>query len=1233
MRKRFFASFIAIAALAITASGYSNSSKCYINPGHGGHDSDDRPTDLPTELGFTGSQRFYESDGTLARGKFLCAFLENVGVSTKMSRTTNYSSDDLNLSTIAAQSNSYGGYFISLHSNGANNSANYVISEYCGTRSSNSTEKVSGSKKFAYTAAVQHDKNRLTDVTYSTPRAINDYAFNGWNLGVLRTNTQVGYLVESWFHDYRPETLRMKGDAYNRYLAWQLARAYMEYPKGNASGIKGCVVGDIRNTSKGCGYSKYTHRNRDSYLAVNGAKVELINSSGTVVQTMTTDNWHNGVYAFFDVAAGSYTVRVSKSGYKTQTASVSVSNGNSSLKRFNLVEGQNTGITTSPVSVAHGTVYIGSQSTKTVNVTTTGFSTDVSVSVSGAGFTVNTSTLKAGNSSFTVTFKPTKTGYHTGTVTLKSGSFSATVTLSGEGKNPPLTFTEGWNFSEKSGKKNSQWLSTYSKARNMDFGAGKLYVVNAEDGKIAVVNAQTGEFIKDLDMTGVSGGALKVIDVKYFDGKIVACNLASNANDNSKTLKVYVWDNDDAKPRVLLNTTKYDGKARIGDCIGLNGNLTNGYIFFAAGSASEQTEVIRYNIVNGICSGEPDALTPLKEDGDNGEPVKLGLSPRVIPESPFNFWAVGQQYYPTSFKYGKVYCSMNPAALGKVVHGNAFGAFEYRGTTYGVATTYQNATGAETLTLGRAVLADITNGWAQCEALGSYPAAGMGTTRNTSMSTSVATRVNGSDGVEMWVLIHNQGIAYYKYGKVPTYDITPDTTTRVMVSESKVDMGAIDWQTTKSRTITVTGNNLKGDIKLALSGANASLFSLSTTTISQSAGSGYVTIKYAPDAVASHSATLTITSPGIAKIVVPITGSMKEEPSVKGNFQRLGGLWYYHIPAGGTHEAENLVVLNNCSEQHGRAIADPVLVRYLVERGQVWFWNYTTQKTNGRVTIANIGSDGYVVCPANCYAMLFQNSVENETEGSGYDNADNNIIDFSNIGTYGTDTGSSFTGVTDLRGLGYFKNIATLNLSRAKYANYASCSKLTSVDLSQNTKLTNVNLAYNSLTSIDLSANTALTSVNVEGNGITVKPLETTVGGNKTYYLPMKQIAGIIGNGFNVAAMQTGSLKGGELTTINGESAIKFVDDVIYYDYNNGYKGTAVSKTSKFFLRGKASESSKKGDVNMDGFVDVNDVTTLISKILGQNPSPFNEAAGDIDGNGTHDVNDVTSIIGLIVTE
>ena len=518
MMKKLFSTLVFAMALSLSASAASNSSKCYINPGHGGHDSDDRPTDLPKELGFTTSQRFYESDGNLVRGQKLSAFLNALGISTKMSRTTNYSSDDLALSTIASQSNSYGGYFISLHSNGANNSANYVISEYRGTASTNSTEAVSGSKKFALTAAQQHDVNKLTDVTYSTPRALNDYSFNGWNLGVLRTNTQVGYLVETWFHDYRPEALRMKSDVYNRFLAWQLARAYMEYPKGNSAGIKGCVIGDIRNTAKTCGYSSYTHRNRDNYLAVNGAKVELLNSSGTVVQSMTTDNYHNGVYGFFDLTAGTYTVRVSKSGYKTQTATVTVSNGKSTLKKFDLSEGTDSGISSNVTSVSFGTVYVDKSSTKTATITTTGVSSALSVTVSGTGFSVSPTSLPASGGTLTITYKPTVTGSHSGTIKVASGSYSKVISLSGEAKNPPLTFTEVWNFSEKSGKTNSTWLSSFSKARNMDFGAGKLYVVNAEDGKISVVNAQTGEFVKELDMTGVSDGTLKVIDVKYFVG-------------------------------------------------------------------------------------------------------------------------------------------------------------------------------------------------------------------------------------------------------------------------------------------------------------------------------------------------------------------------------------------------------------------------------------------------------------------------------------------------------------------------------------------------------------------------------------------------------------------------------------------------------------------------------------------------------------------------------------------
>ena len=79
--------------------------KFYINPGHGGHDSDDRPTALPLNV-----PMFYESDGNLDRGNHLYSFFVNNGGQAKMSRTTNNSSDDLALSTIASYANSYGTY-------------------------------------------------------------------------------------------------------------------------------------------------------------------------------------------------------------------------------------------------------------------------------------------------------------------------------------------------------------------------------------------------------------------------------------------------------------------------------------------------------------------------------------------------------------------------------------------------------------------------------------------------------------------------------------------------------------------------------------------------------------------------------------------------------------------------------------------------------------------------------------------------------------------------------------------------------------------------------------------------------------------------------------------------------------------------------------------------------------------------------------------------------------------
>ncbi|MBQ4139624.1 MAG: dockerin type I repeat-containing protein, partial [Muribaculaceae bacterium] len=54
-------------------------------------------------------------------------------------------------------------------------------------------------------------------------------------------------------------------------------------------------------------------------------------------------------------------------------------------------------------------------------------------------------------------------------------------------------------------------------------------------------------------------------------------------------------------------------------------------------------------------------------------------------------------------------------------------------------------------------------------------------------------------------------------------------------------------------------------------------------------------------------------------------------------------------------------------------------------------------------------------------------------------------------------------------------------------------------------------------------------------------------------------------------------------------------------------------------------------DVNMDGEVNVNDVTTLINYILGKNPTPFDSVAADVNEDTAINVNDVTALINLIL--
>ena len=874
------------------STNYNKGGKFYVNPGHGGFDSDDRPTPMP----LLGSEYFYESEGNLDRGLHMQQWLIQNGGTVKMSRTKNTSSDDLNLTSIASYSSSYGGYFYSLHSNGANASANYHVALYKG---SNATNSVAGSERMAYWNSYNNYNNGcLTEYTYGTPRSMADYDLMGWHYGVLRTNTQPGYLVETWFHDYRPESLRFKSSLYNKFLAWQIAVGSLTAPGGSGS-LPGCVVGDVRDKSQGCGYSNYTARGRDLYLAVNNANVTL--SGNGINYTVSTGAKGNGVFAFF-VPAGTYTLTVAKDGYKTQTHTVTVSNNKATQKDIDFVQGTNSGISLNPTSMGFGQTYVDGTSNKTLTVSGTDLTANISIASSNTtDFKISHTSLGTSGGTITVTYQPKSVGSHNTTLTFTSGSHKTTMVVSGTAVNPPLTFTEGWNYSETSNKK-AGWMANWTSYRNMAFGDGKLYVVDVTNNKVKVIKAQTCEHLYDLDMTGVTGGALALVDVAYVDGKLIGTNIALASNDTMKTLKVYIWDNDEATPRVLLETTNLGGMDRIGDTVNFQGTLTSGKICYFAQQTRDYTDadgntangncnsLVTYAVTNGVAS-----TTPVVADVDA---FIAGLSPRAVPDGN-NFWVLGQHYIASQINANGELLQSIPLTTTNIRQtsdgcGNDFVPFTFKGTQYAFTTAYNRVTdtdgdgtftsaevNAQTLLGGRAVLIDGSEGWAVegLEASGNYPSAGLSSkTRNTSYSTSICVNVNGTSGVEMWVLVHNQGIAYYKHGTAPTY--TYENIPSISVSSSALEMTAVAGASTTA-DVTVTGAYLEGDITASLSGTNADLFSISTTKVAQSDGnaSGKITVTYAPSAKTEdneyHTATLTLTSANATTVKIEIKGTAK----------------------------------------------------------------------------------------------------------------------------------------------------------------------------------------------------------------------------------------------------------------------------------------------------------------------------------------------------------------------
>lgn len=284
--------------------------RLFINPGHGGHDSNDRPT--PYYCHATGEQTaYYESDSNFKKGLSLKQILEGKGYEVEISRYDNKTEDDLDLFEISALSNHSGAdMFLAIHSNatGIERKLNFPLALYRGWSGQPCVE---GSDSIARCIMRHLEANHTTVWTHPS-RIYGDWSFYpDWGyktgLGVLRYNKLPGMLSEGSFHDYLAERRRLNNDEFCWLEGWNFSLAIDEYFGRKGTCATGVVAGRVIDLSTDSPYEGYKF-GMDYWQARNGVTLYLEDMTGERLVSARTDGMDNGFYLFRDVKPGRYRV-------------------------------------------------------------------------------------------------------------------------------------------------------------------------------------------------------------------------------------------------------------------------------------------------------------------------------------------------------------------------------------------------------------------------------------------------------------------------------------------------------------------------------------------------------------------------------------------------------------------------------------------------------------------------------------------------------------------------------------------------------------------------------------------------------------------------------------------------------------------------------------------------------------------------------------------------------------
>lgn len=252
-----------------------------------------------------------------------------------------------------------------------------------------------------------------------------------------------------------------------------------------------------------------------------------------------------------------------------------------------------------------------------------------------------------------------------------------------------------------------------------------------------------------------------------------------------------------------------------------------------------------------------------------------------------------------------------------------------------------------------------------------------------------------------------------------------------------------------------------------------------------------------------------------------------------------------------------------------------------------------------------------------------------------------------------------------LRACPSIKRLIGLRQTAATLENLIVSNNLTSIDLNNFPKLNYLDVSVilqsqyispgNHLNAISLENDNSLVTLHYEAiNGRQIQVYQTVVDSAKQYYIPLATTSDHLGikdlieqennykdedTGFDWARVVAESITGATLGELDGEQVLwldpttKGATEGLHrmtYQYLTHCPNEQFA-TVEFYLDW-AEETGMTGDVNGDGKVAIDDVTTLIDYLLSGDATGINLDNADVNGEGGITIADVTALIDILLS-